>query len=695
MAKYLVTDRSFFQPFTYDELVRPLQQMTDVHNAQQDAYDQLSMETAQLERYINQTNDPRAWKIYEDYNKQLGKLQEELWNSGIGPRSRKYLSDAIIGYAGDVKRLQNAITNRQKRSEEFWTAKKNNPDLVTGRDPGNASLDKYLEDDLYGKDWYAYDSAKFEKSIFDEVKARAAGMLRGLTDKNGVVKNPALAGILTRIRTQGVTNEEVSAAGTVFDDIIDMSPEQRQAYYKHNGTSDAVQLLTETLLNKYDATGIRSADVDESERIKLINRGKAGLAGGIMAPNVRDFEDPYFKQQMEYAKMRYSAKLAAEKAKKDKTAAAIHIDKDSKTSAGENYARTRRRYRRRFGPESIIVTKSGQRVEGGAQASDIVYGWDIRREGYEKLGYDIGRKKDDLLYGEVTLNGETYETQYNPHANGGKGVVHYRKKGDDTAWHKTHTSASLLETHRRLEKQYNDNLAYYKKNEPELYKAAKVDPDEQYSLFKRDKIDFKTSLDDYDEIIFNRAENSPNNDVSRYTIASQGTDEVKLRDRVGGLIAESFALNKEGKEFKNISGRERRVQKGTTSGIHKISENGTITKAAVNPSDAFTVKDGTIDNIRSVKVSFDSVMDDYNSTSPGSGYLIVNTTKGTFTVDVDVLPDDYRNAFKAAQQSINANWESDAAIDSAIHTLCFDLRELLGYENITYAATGTSSSNPY
>lgn len=313
MPKFLVTSGSYFEPYTYDQLSKPVIQTVEAHNASQDVYDQLSMETSALGRYITDNpGDAEAKRMYDSYLSRLNSLQDNLWNNGYNASTRRDLAAARAGYANNISRLQAAITARQERSKEFWDTRHKNPELVTSADPGLSGLDNYLNDDNYGRNWFSYDSAQFEKDVFAEMQARAQGMMSDITDENGVVRNPALADTLTRVITRGVTSGEVNAATSLVDGLIDMTPEQRNAFYQNNGVSPVVSMMTESLINRYNATGIRDYEVSAAERAKLINRGKAGLVGGVMKPETKDFNDPEFEFDMWKRKEDYSHKLRME-----------------------------------------------------------------------------------------------------------------------------------------------------------------------------------------------------------------------------------------------------------------------------------------------------------------------------------------------------------------------------------------------
>ena len=183
MAKYLVTSGSYYDPFTYDELAKPIAQTVEAHNAAQDVYDQLGMETSALERYITDNpGDQEAKRMYDSYMSRLSSLQDNLWRNGYNASTRRDLSAARTGYASNITRLQSAIQARQDRSKEYWDAKHKNPNLVTSGDPGLYGLDDYLHNENQGMDWFSYDSAQFEKEVYEEINARAKTMLRDITE---------------------------------------------------------------------------------------------------------------------------------------------------------------------------------------------------------------------------------------------------------------------------------------------------------------------------------------------------------------------------------------------------------------------------------------------------------------------------------------------------------------------------------
>ena len=293
MSKFLVTSGSHFEPFTYDELAKPIMQTVEAHNAAQEQYDTIGMEAAALEQYLmREPEDSVARSLYNSYMQKLQALQDNLWRNGFSASTKRDLSAARMGYSRDINRIGNAVKARQDASKEYWTAKHQNPDLITSRDPASYNLDDYLADDTFGQNWFSYSGKDFEAGVGAEVKARASEMIR-----SNITSDPELVGILTRVRDNGFTNAETIAAGTLTRQLIDMPENERMAFYAKNGVSDPIIILTESIISRYNATGARQADLDPAERSRFIDYGTRGFAQGVLGKEYKDFDDKVFDQQ--------------------------------------------------------------------------------------------------------------------------------------------------------------------------------------------------------------------------------------------------------------------------------------------------------------------------------------------------------------------------------------------------------------
>ena len=324
MPKYLVTSGSHFTPFTYDELVKPVAHMQQVHDAAQDAYDQLNLETSALRRYISDNPaDSQAKAMYDNYMDKLTTLQNNLWNNGVNAQTRRDLAAARGAYASDITRLATAVKNRQERSKEYWDMRHKNPDLIMGDDPGLGGLNDYLANENFGQNYFTYSGEQFMKEVGTDAKARAAELQRDPR----VERDPDLNWMLTRIQQEGFTSSEVSNANAAVRAALSGDDGALA------GLDQPSRILADVLMSHINATGAqRGVNVSNEEFNRLIGYGSAGLAQAIGKEERKDFNDPYVAQQMELDT--YRKKLAMQTAAANAKAAA----KKKEEGAGRPYS---------------------------------------------------------------------------------------------------------------------------------------------------------------------------------------------------------------------------------------------------------------------------------------------------------------------------------------------------------------------
>ena len=284
MAKYIVTSGSHFTPFTYDELVKPVAHMQAAHDAAQDAYDQLNLETNALAQYISQNeDDQRARAMYDSYMNKLKTLQDNLWERGYTAQTRRDLSAARAGYASDITRLAKAVQTRQERSKEYWDARRKNPDLVAGADPGMSGLDRYLENDNYGRDYYSYSGNQFMAEVGADAAARVSEMMQ----YPDVIADPRLEGYLTVRRRKGFTSADVDNATNAVRLAI------RGDKSLLDSLDDNSYAVADILLSHLSSSGaLQNLSPEEMDR--LINFGVDGLLSTVVGMDEKEVADKGF-----------------------------------------------------------------------------------------------------------------------------------------------------------------------------------------------------------------------------------------------------------------------------------------------------------------------------------------------------------------------------------------------------------------
>lgn len=405
MARYIATSGSNFTPYSLEELITPLQRVQTVHDEAADAYDTLNLETEAIRQYISDDpRDSRALNIYNNYHDKLQKLQNGLWENGVNAQTRRDLAAARASF-GEMGKVKTAIENRQKRSQEYWNARHNNPDLVTGPDPGLSGLNPYLDNDLYGQNWYSYNGADFMKSVASDAKARSLEMLRNPSFE----KNQELKNVITRLRKTGFTNAEVDAATNIASELISKNRQDRMAVIDNLKKNDiGVGILAETLISHLDSTGAYK-NVDDSEFKRLVEYGRAGLAQGVGEISEKDFIDPdyAYRQQVALENLRYThdKDIAEIKAGKKPTKSTQTVNTGTivtvRSAGYDELAKDTQNESRDYanGRKSVVSNGADKSVSNEYEMTQEIYGTPERDLIQRKYGYDVlsGGKKEKTV----------------------------------------------------------------------------------------------------------------------------------------------------------------------------------------------------------------------------------------------------------------------------------------------------------
>lgn len=105
MPSIVVTPK--YNPFTFDELYRPLAETTKMQMALEDQYNAMEMEAAKLD-YLKDS-DKDAYAIVKNYEDTLRGLAGELASNGLTPQSRQGVYDMRKMYSSDVEPINKYV----------------------------------------------------------------------------------------------------------------------------------------------------------------------------------------------------------------------------------------------------------------------------------------------------------------------------------------------------------------------------------------------------------------------------------------------------------------------------------------------------------------------------------------------------------------------------------------------------------
>lgn len=204
MARYL-TINSTFKPYTFDELLKPVQLYGEEYARQEAALGELQTKADIWRNIINETNDPKAYKMYESYMQGIEDITNSLME-GLSPTTRKGVLDMTKRYASDIVPIEQAYTRRQELIDEQRKALAADDSLLFSTDASMLSLDQLIDNPAT-----SYVSAsvnKAHKALADDAKALQDAIRNNPDEWRPILGNQ----YFERVSTYGFTEDEVNAA---------------------------------------------------------------------------------------------------------------------------------------------------------------------------------------------------------------------------------------------------------------------------------------------------------------------------------------------------------------------------------------------------------------------------------------------------------------------------------------------------
>lgn len=171
MANYSIVINSRFKPFSYAEMLAPVQQSTEAHQQVEDAYANLATQAELVAGKANEQTDPVAYARYKSYADDLMAQADRLARYGLTPEDRRSMLGLRARYAKDIIPIQEAIETRKKQAEMQQQAYLQNPTLLLSRRASTTSLDDYLKNPNLEYD--SYSGAMLTQQVSQQAQALA------------------------------------------------------------------------------------------------------------------------------------------------------------------------------------------------------------------------------------------------------------------------------------------------------------------------------------------------------------------------------------------------------------------------------------------------------------------------------------------------------------------------------------------
>ena len=144
MANFSFVSGARFRPFSYSEMLAPLQQATTAQMQIEDAYGELGTKADVFERMANEQTDPQAYAIYKQYSNDLAAQAESLAKQGLTPASRQGLIDMKRRYSSEIVPIEQAYKRRQELVDEQRKLQAQDSTLLFDRPASTLSLDELI-----------------------------------------------------------------------------------------------------------------------------------------------------------------------------------------------------------------------------------------------------------------------------------------------------------------------------------------------------------------------------------------------------------------------------------------------------------------------------------------------------------------------------------------------------------------------
>lgn len=144
MANYSFISNAKFRPFSYQEMLQPLQAYTQEYNTIQEGMGELGTKADVFERMANEQTDPQAYAIYKQYSNDLAAQAESLAKQGLTPASRQGLIDMKRRYSSEIVPIEQAYKRRQELIDEQRKLQAQDSTLLFDRPASTLSLDELI-----------------------------------------------------------------------------------------------------------------------------------------------------------------------------------------------------------------------------------------------------------------------------------------------------------------------------------------------------------------------------------------------------------------------------------------------------------------------------------------------------------------------------------------------------------------------
>ena len=143
MANYALTVNPKFTPFTYDELIKPIEAYQNVYDTYDATYEK-ALEDVSKFSSLNAETDNEAYQKYQNYLQNIQNQKEALYKSGLSSSTRRGFQDLRNTYATEIKPMEIAYDKKIEDINNYDKLMMTNPQMRAVRNPHETTLSEYM-----------------------------------------------------------------------------------------------------------------------------------------------------------------------------------------------------------------------------------------------------------------------------------------------------------------------------------------------------------------------------------------------------------------------------------------------------------------------------------------------------------------------------------------------------------------------
>lgn len=206
MATNYIVINSKFKPFSYAEMIQPVQMATLAHQEVENEYADLATKANIWEEMANEQTDPYAYKMYKTYSNDLEEQAGQLAREGLTPASRQNMLKMKQRYSSDIIPIEQAYKKRQELIDEQRKLLAQDNTLMFDRSASMMSLDDLIKNPQLT--YQSYSGAALAKQVSDAAKSLSKAIRDNPGNWRSILKNQ----YFERIIQKGYRPEEIIQA---------------------------------------------------------------------------------------------------------------------------------------------------------------------------------------------------------------------------------------------------------------------------------------------------------------------------------------------------------------------------------------------------------------------------------------------------------------------------------------------------